>query len=172
MRVLVAVASRHGSTMEIGRAIAETLVAEGLAAELHPVEELEGLGEFDAAVIGSGVYVGRWLEPARRFVERHAAQLAAKPVWLFSSGPLGVKDPQPAGDPTDVAALISELRPRGHRVFPGALRREGLGLMERGVVRMVRAPYGDFRNTDAIRAWAREIAAQLHQPVGAVRGGR
>ncbi|HEX2142651.1 MAG TPA: flavodoxin domain-containing protein [Candidatus Limnocylindria bacterium] len=156
----------------MGRAIAETLVAEGLLAELHPVEVLGALGEFDVAVIGSGVYVGRWLEPARRFVERHAEQLAAMPVWLFSSGPLGEKDPQPAGDPTDVAALVNQVRPRAHRVFPGALRREGLGLMERGVVRMVGAPYGDFRDTGAIHAWAHEIAAELRQPVGAVPGRR
>jgi menaquinone-dependent protoporphyrinogen oxidase len=159
MRVLVTAASRHGATQEIAEAIAAGLVRRGVAAEARPAEEVEALDGYDAFVIGSAVYVGRWLEPARALVERNPALLAGRPVWLFSSGPLGPPDAlKPEGDPVDVAELVELARPVAHQVFAGRLDRSLLGLAEKAVVVAVRAPEGDFRDWDAIDAFAGAIA--------------
>jgi menaquinone-dependent protoporphyrinogen oxidase len=166
MRLLVTVASRHGSTAEIGDAIAERLRAAGIDVDARPPDDVTDITGYDAVVIGSGVYAGHWLDAARAFVQRQTAALAAVPVWLFSSGPIG-DPPKPAEDPVDVAGVAEATRASGHRVFAGRLRRSDLGFAERAVVLALRAPEGDFRDWDAIGAWADEIAAALHS--GALR---
>ena len=163
MHVLVTSASRHGSTHEIAEAIAAGLARRGVDAEARPVEELAGLDGYDAYVIGSAVYIGRWLEPARELVEGKEGALAQVPVWLFSSGPLGPPDAlKPEGEPVDVAGLIEASRAIGHRVFAGRLDRKRLSFTEKAVVIAVRAPEGDFRDWEAIDAFAAEIAGRLH----------
>ena len=140
MRVLVTAASRHGATHEIASAIADGLMRRGLDATARPTEDLESLDGYDAYVIGSAVYVGRWLDKARELVEAHAAALAGRPVWLFSSGPLGPPDAlKPEGDPVDAAALIAAAGAEDHRVFAGRLDRSLLGFGEKPVVLAVRA---------------------------------
>jgi menaquinone-dependent protoporphyrinogen oxidase len=167
MRILVTAASRHGSTREIAAAIAEALVQRGHEAEACPIKGAAPEG-YDAVVLGSAVYTGRWLKPARAFAERHAAELAARPVWLFSSGPLGPPEHLvPEGEAVDVAALMETTRARGHRVFAGRLHKPDLGFGERAMVAAVHAPEGDFRDWAAIDAWAGEIAAVLGAPVAA-----
>lgn len=157
MRVLVTAATRHGTAVDIAATIAAELEAAGVTADLVAPDDVAGLGGYDAVVLGSGVYVGQWLAPAKRFAERFATELRGMPLWLFSTGPLG-EPPQPAGDPVDAEKLVAHLAPVEHRVFAGRLRREGLGLGERAIVRMVKAPYGDFRDRDAIVGWAQTIA--------------
>jgi menaquinone-dependent protoporphyrinogen oxidase len=161
MKVLVAAASRHGATSEIGEAIGEGLREHGVEADVKPPDEVHDLAGYDAVVLGSAVYVGKWLEPARDLVERRADELCTLPVWLFSSGPIG--DPlRPApDDAVDVEPLVSSTRARGHRLFGGKLDKEKLGFGEKAVVLAFRAPEGDFRDWDEIRAWAGEIAADL-----------
>jgi menaquinone-dependent protoporphyrinogen oxidase len=116
---------------------------------------------YDAVVLGSAVYMGKWLPEARRFVERHQTRLLALPVWLFSSGPLGADDPQPHGDPASVPGLLVATGAREHRTFAGALYSRHLGLGERLIAGVVHAPDGDFRDWDGIRAWAATIAAAV-----------
>jgi menaquinone-dependent protoporphyrinogen oxidase len=165
MRVLVTAASRHGATHEVGEAIARGLTDRGVEADFRPAERLESLDGYDAVVAGSGVYVGRWLEPARDLVETHAAALAARPVWLFSSGPLGPPEAlKPEGDPVDVDHLMAASQALGHRVFAGRLDRRLLGFGEKALVVAVRAPEGDFRDWEAIDGFAGEIAERLFHP--------
>jgi menaquinone-dependent protoporphyrinogen oxidase len=160
MNVLVAVASKHGATGKIGEKIAQVLADRGLHVERFLPDEVPSVEPYDAVILGSAVYAGHWLDPARRFAQRHAVALSERPVWLFSSGPLG-EPPLPVEDPVDVTR-ISELIPvRGHRSFAGDLARDRLGLGERALVRMVRAPYGDFRDWAEIAGWARDIAREL-----------
>jgi menaquinone-dependent protoporphyrinogen oxidase len=157
---LVSVASRHGATREIGEAIATALAEEGIQSEVQPPERVATTEAFDAVILGSGVYAGHWLEAAKRFIERHETTLRQRPVWLFSSGPLG--DPlAPIAEPVDVAPLMETTAARGHRVFAGKLARAELGLGERALVKMVRAPYGDYRDWPEIAEWAQEIAGSL-----------
>jgi menaquinone-dependent protoporphyrinogen oxidase len=162
VRVLVTAASRHGATHEIAAAIARGLASRGVEAEAHPAEELATLDGYDAYVIGSAVYIGRWLAPARELVEAHVKVLADRPVWMFSSGPLGPPDElKPEGDPVDVDDLVKAAGAAGHRVFAGRLDKSLLGLGEKAVVVAVRAPVGDFRDWDAIDGFAAEIAERL-----------
>jgi menaquinone-dependent protoporphyrinogen oxidase len=161
MRVLVTAASKHGATWEIASAVRGRLREHGLDSHLCAPEEVGDLAEFGAVVLGSAIYAGRWLEPARALAERHAAALRDRRVWLFSSGPVG-DPPKPAGDPPEAVALATRTGAVEHRVFTGRLDRERLGLGERAVVRALRAPEGDFRDWADVLAWADGIARVLH----------
>ena len=160
MSVLVSAASRHGATAEIAEAIDRTLRGRGIETDLRAPAEVADLAGYHAVVLGSAVYMGRWLEEARRLVEEHAALLAARPVWLFSSGPVG--DPlKPDEDPVDVADVVTSTGARGHRVFPGRIDRGRLRFAEKAVVLALRVPDGDFRDWAAIEDWANGIADDL-----------
>lgn len=160
MRVLVTAASKHGGTIGIAEAIVAALGTASLEADIRPIDEVMSLEPYDAVVLGSAVYMGRWLGPARAFVERNGLGLATRPVWLFSSGPLG--DPsKPVETPGEVAGLIETTHARDHRIFSGVLDKGSLGLGERAMVAAVRAPAGDFRAWDEIQTWAVGIAHTL-----------
>jgi menaquinone-dependent protoporphyrinogen oxidase len=161
MKVLVAVASRHGSTAEIAERIVATLLAADLEVDIHRIDDAAGrdLGGYDAIVVGSAVYEGHWLRSARRFVADHQDQLRRVPVFLFSSGPvgnntIGVEN----GHVTDLVELSGAV---DHRQFPGRLDRDLLKRRECWIVDIVRAHDGDFRDWDAVAAWASTIAARL-----------
>jgi menaquinone-dependent protoporphyrinogen oxidase len=160
MRVLIATASRHGATEEIAATIAATLRERDFDVTNARVEDTSDIEGFDAIILGSAVYMGRWLEPARTFVDAHAEELGRRPSWLFSSGPLG--DPgKPDDHAVDVQEMLERIGPCEHRLFRGKLDRDRLGFGERTVTRMVHAPSGDFRDWSSIRAWANSIASSL-----------
>ena len=159
-QILIATASRHGSTFDIADEIARVLSRRGFVVLDKAADETDGVEPFDAVICGSAVYMGRWLPQATAFVTRNADELAQRPVWLFSSGPIG-EPPQPEGDPQGISQLMERLHARGHRNFPGRLDRDRLSLSERVIVGMLRAPKGDFRDFPQVTAWATEIADAL-----------
>lgn len=174
MKVLIVVASKHGSTQEIGAAIADALRAAGHDVDVHPVVEgdapavgklIDGaeidMAPYGAVVLGSAVYMGRWMGAARDFVAEHARQLQGVPVWLFSSGPVGEEHPEGMGIPEHLDDLLAQTGAREHVVFAGRLDKGRLNLAERMAVRLVKAPEGDFRDWNAIRNWAHGIATAL-----------
>jgi menaquinone-dependent protoporphyrinogen oxidase len=163
MKVLVSGASKYGSTAEVAAAIGEELQAQGVDAEVRAPTDVDTLDNFDAAVLGSGVYAGHWLEPAKTVIERHGEALRGRPVWLFSVGPVG-EPPKPDEEPVDVARPLDATKAREHRIFAGRLDRSRLSFVENAIVIALRAPEGDFRDWDAIRAWARDIAKALETP--------
>jgi menaquinone-dependent protoporphyrinogen oxidase len=161
MTVLVTYASKHGSTEEIAERIAATLRRSGLDTDLQPADVVRDVEPYGAVVLGSAIYYGSWLNEAREFVHRFETALAARPVWLFASGPLGVevKDAEP--QPKEFVEFQQSVSPRDPRVFFGALDRSQLSFMERMVVKGIRAPEGDFRDWKAIEEWAESIARAL-----------
>jgi menaquinone-dependent protoporphyrinogen oxidase len=162
MRVLVTAASRHGSTLEIAEAISAGLERRGLNSDFRSIEDVHGMEGYDAAVLGSGVYMGHWLDESHRLVNENADALGSRRVWLFSSGPLGPPEHlRPEGDPVDVAEITKRVSPEAHRVFAGKLDKSQLGFRERAMVRAVHAPEGDFRDWSAVDTFAGEIAARL-----------
>ena len=89
MKILIAVSSKHGSTAEIAEAIGETIRGAGVEVHVMDARAVESVAPYDAVVVGSAIHMGRWMGPARDLVETFAETLRARPVWLFSSGPLG-----------------------------------------------------------------------------------
>jgi len=163
MTVLVGFSSRHGATAQIAEAIGAALVEHGVAAEVADVEELDGIVGYDAFVLGSAIYMGHWTKPARAFVGARGGELRDRPVWLFSSGPIG-DPPKPDGpDTTAIEAIMAATGAREHRLFAGRLDKSELGLKEGAAVRFVGAPEGDFRDWEAIREWTGEIAAEVRR---------
>jgi menaquinone-dependent protoporphyrinogen oxidase len=172
MRALVSAASKHGATaeiaQEIGQVLREALQERGVGGDedvvvdVRPAEEVASVDDYDAVVLGSAVYAGHWLESARELAKHHAEALSEMPTWLFSVGPIGdPPHPDPEEDPVDVAAILEATEAREHRVFSGRLDKRTLGFAEKAIVMALRAPEGDFRDWEAIRAWAREIATAL-----------
>ena len=160
MKVLVCAASKYGATSEIAQAVADLLAKRGLEVTVIPPQEVGAVEEFDAVVLGSAVYMGQWMKPARELVERSAAALAARPVWLFSSGPVG-EPPKPADNPVDVTAILQATKARDHQIFAGKLAKKHLSFPDRAMASAIRAAEGDFRNWDEIRDWATGIADTL-----------
>ncbi len=158
--LLVVSASKHGSTSEIAQAIGDEVASHGVDVTVADVDNPPLNVEFDGYVLGSAVYAGHWVAELRRFIDDHHHLLSVRPLWLFSSGPLG-DGPIPAEEPAEVAEFARSLGARDHRVFEGRLAQADLNLLERAAVRFVHAPYGDFRQWDEIHDWARGIATTL-----------
>jgi len=160
MKVLVCAATKYGATGEIADAVADVLAERGLEVTVIPPEQAGAIEQFDAVVLGSAVYMGQWMKPARELVDRSAAALAARPVWLFSSGPVG-EPAKPAENPVDVSEILQSTKARDHRVFTGRLVRKHLSFPDRAMASAIRAAEGDFRDWAEIRAWAAGIARAL-----------
>ena len=164
-RVLVSAASGHGSTTEIAHVIGETLTTSHVAVDIVPPAEVDSIEEYDAVVLGSAVYTGHWLAPARDFAIRFHDELAARRVWLFSTGPVG--DPSRKlvqsmeQDPADVTRIQREIEVRGHHMFAGKIDPQALTLAQRASLLVFRGMDGDFRDWSAITEWADGIAADL-----------
>jgi menaquinone-dependent protoporphyrinogen oxidase len=164
MHVLVIYGSRLGATRGIAERIATRLRARDHDVNLEAAEQVTELPPADAFVIGSGVYGQHWMKEATALVRRNRGVLSTRPVWLFSSGPVGrwASAPDPV-EPKEIAGLRAAIHPRDHRVFAGALDRasidkSNLTAIERFVTRKF-MPEGDYRNWDQIDAWADGIAA-------------
>ena len=164
MNVIIVVGSKHGSTRSIAEVVGDEIRNGGLDVSIVDAGAADNsLDGYDAAVIGSAVYVGRWMKDARAFLEANRETLRKMPLWLFSSGPLKDGSEQP-GDLANVLAFADDVHARDHRVFAGSLDKADLSLAERAAVRIVHAPYGDAREWDEIRSWAATIAAALTAP--------
>lgn len=190
MRILVAYASKYGATQGIAERIAGKLRQMGHDAEAKSASGIGDVGDYEAFVIGSGVYSGSWLPEATEFVRSHSATLAARPTWLFSSGPLGPQvkpmEREERGPdefvgqikvfgtshalhwplPKEVVEFRGSIRPRDHEMFFGAIDHKNLSFPERIAMIAVGGLEGDFRDWNSIDAWAESIARAL-TPAGA-----
>ncbi|MCA9939909.1 MAG: flavodoxin domain-containing protein [Anaerolineales bacterium] len=164
-RVLITYATKHGATAEIAEKIGQVLGQAGLRADVMSVERVTDLTPYQAVVLGSAVYIGQWRKEAVKFLTTHEAMLAVRPLWLFSSGPTGEGDPaellQGWRFPEAQKAIIERIQPRDVAVFHGEIDVEDLNLLEKWVSKNVKAPLGDFRDWEAITAWAVAIAEAL-----------
>ncbi len=170
-QVLVAYGTKYGATAEIAERIGEVLRQAGLQADVLPADRVGDLGAYTAVVLGSAVYIGQWRKEAVKFLKDHETALAGKLVWLFSSGPSGEGDPvellQGWQLPGKLQPVADRIGPRDVAVFHGAVDVNKLSFFEKWIVKNVKTPTGDYRDWEAITAWATAIAEELQEPVAA-----
>jgi len=164
-KVLVAYGTKYGATAEIAERIGQVLRQAGLDAEVLPAERVGDVRAYQAVVLGSAVYIGQWRKQAAAFLKANEQALAGRPVWLFSSGPTGEGDPAALTQgwrfPTGLQPVADRIRPRDIALFGGAASVEKMNLIEKFMLKQVKAPAGDFRDWAAITAWAASIADAL-----------
>lgn len=158
--VLIAYGTTNGSTARIAETIAQVLRKEGMSATAVPAHSMTDVGAYDAVVVGGGLYAGRWHKDARRFVRRHGGELAGRPLWLFSSGPLDASASERNIPPVPgVQRAMVRLGAQEHVTFGGCLEEGAQGFIARKIVSSGKG--GDFRDFAQIEAWAGRIAARL-----------
>lgn len=166
-QVLVAYATKHGGTAEIAERIGELLREAGLRTDVLPAGRVEDVASYKAIVLGSGVYISRWRGEAAKFLKANERLLAERPVWLFSSGPTGDGDPVELTDgwrlPGALQPVADRIGARDIVIFHGILDEQKLGAIEKWMIKNVKAPLGDFRDWDAITAWANAVAKALKE---------
>lgn len=164
-KVLVAYGTKYGATAEIAERIGQVLRQAGLDAEVLPAERVGDVQAYQAVVLGSAVYIGQWRKQAAAFLKANEQALAGRPVWLFSSGPTGEGDPvaltQGWRFPTGLQPVADRIGPRDIALFGGSASAQKMNFIEKWLLKNVKAPAGDFRDWDAITAWATAIADAL-----------
>ncbi len=165
IQVLVAYATKYGATAESAEKIGQVLRQAGLRADVQPVKRVGDLAPYQAVVLGSAVYIGQWRKEAAAFLKANAAALAERPVWLFSSGPTGEGDPvtltQGWHFPSGLQPVADQIHPRDIALFQGFANVNKMNTLEKWMLKNVKAGAGDFRNWEAITAWAAAIADAL-----------
>lgn len=168
MRVLVGYASEHHSTAEIAERIGARIRARGITkrVDVSSLDRARSAIEYDAVVLGSAIHDRKWLPMARAFVFDNARALASRPVWLFGVGmaaalPATLQRWAKKEGAEAIAALPSPLDPTSTRLFSGVLRKDHLAPVGRAAFALFGGHYGDFRDWEAIDAWADEIADAL-----------
>ena len=162
--VLIAYASRLGSTQEIATVIADELRQTDHTVTVAPCATAPGAEAFDAVLIGSALYTGRWLGDATRYLRRQSPHLVDRPTFLFQSGPCGDQQDRPdhPSVPRAVRATVRRLGLAEPVTFAGRLDPTMItGRLSRWMASL--APAGDFRDWEAIRAWAYGIGLELQE---------
>ena len=164
-QVLVAYATKYGATAEIAEKIGQVLRQAGLRTDVLPADRVSDVSPYKAVVLGSAVYIGKWRKEAVKFLKTNEKALAERQVWLFSSGPTGEGDAVELGKgwrfPKSLQPIADRIRPRDIAVFHGNVDMKKLNLIERWIIKNVKAPLGDFRDWEAITSWAGQVRDRI-----------
>lgn len=164
-KVLVAYGSKYGATAEIAEKIGEVLNQAGLDTDVASAEKAGDPSLYQAVIVGSAVYIGKWRKEASKFLKKNSEILSTRPVWIFSSGPTNEGDPVELVDgwthPKSIQEAIDQIKPRDIKVFSGEYDPGKLNSVQNAMMKKVGAAPGDFRDWDAIAAWASGIAGSI-----------
>jgi menaquinone-dependent protoporphyrinogen oxidase len=165
-KIIVTYASKYGATAEIAEKIAAELDRVGLETQVLPVERAMNLSSYSAVILGSAVYIGKWRKEAVAFLQSNEDKLAKMPMWLYSSGPTGEGDPVELLEgwklPAEVQPVAERIHPRDIAVFHGHINPGKLNFIEKQLLKGIKKPMGDYRDWNAITAWAQTIAQALN----------
>ena len=162
-RILVAYATKKGSTKEIAEAIAKELQAAGHTADAVEIAKETSPQGYDAVVIGGPMYMGHIDVRVGKFVKRHSTEFVKEPVAGFVVClAAATKDPEGmAWAEKALHAALAPLQPVAETVFAGKLDPEKLSWFQRWITKKVKSPVGDFRDWAAIAAWARDLPGMM-----------
>jgi len=162
-KILVAYASKYGSTGGVADAIGKGLCNKGAAVDVLLMKNAVNLSSYQGVIVGSAIYMGKWLPEAVDFVKNNVEVLRQIPVAYFlvcmtlckpteenKAKVLAYLDP--------VLKAMVEIKPVGIGAFAGALDYNNLSWINKKILKSKGTPEGDFRDWKAIRTWAEESA--------------
>jgi len=163
-RILVAYASRKGSTAGIAQAIGKELISEGYTVDVSEMKSVTSLAGYNAVVIGAPVYTGKVTGDVAAFVSANKDGLSRLPVAGFVSGiaPVYPKTGDVKGFTDQLITTLAPIRPVAVTMFAGTLDAEKMNFVERSLTSLMKVPTSDFRDWDAIRAWARKLPGMMN----------
>ena len=165
-KILVAYASRAGSTGGVAGAVGEALCNRGATVDVRLAKDVSDVSPYSAVIVGSAVYMGRWMSEAAKFVETHRDALSRVPVAYFTVC-LTLKEDTDENRRTVAAYLdpvrdkVPEVEPVTVGLFAGALDYSKLPFLYRTIAKKLAGPEGDFRDWEAIHAWAGQVRSVL-----------
>lgn len=158
-RVLIAYASRCGSTASVAEAMASALCATGASVDLRMVDHVKDLSPYQAVMVGGAIRAGKWLPEAAAFVKNNQEALGRMPLAYFVVC-LTMKEDTP-DNRAKVLAYLDPVRnsapgltPAAVGLFPGAVDFSKLSFMHKTILEAKGVVEGDYRNLPAAHAWA------------------
>jgi|SRR4051794_4349761 menaquinone-dependent protoporphyrinogen oxidase len=167
--VLIAYATRSGSTAEAAEAIAATLLDAGVPAEVLPVSQVTSLAGREAVILGAPIYIGKFPKEFHEFLHLHHETLQTMNPWCFVLGPVQNKPAEFDGARKQAERQLGRyawLRVAELHVFAGRWSTTNLPFPFSLIRRIPgnplnRIPAEDIRDWAAIREWARGIARTI-----------
>jgi len=159
--VLLAYATRYGSTQEVAEAITTTLCQDGIKVDIQPMQDVKNLDNYSAVVLGAALYNARWHPEAHNFLSQYQETLKQQPVAIFTLGPLSTSDAAMRRSRSQLDRELEKypwLKPVAVEMFVGKSDPSKMGVFERMFTKA-----SDHRDWKAIRAWANYLATQLDQ---------
>lgn len=159
--VLITYASKYGSTAGVAEAIGKELCAKGVNTDVVPIKNAGDIHSYQGVVIGSAIYMGKWMSEAIDFVNKNQDILRQMPVAYFLvcitlSRPTEENRAQVLSYMDPLLKAVPKVKPVGIGTFAGALNYSNLSWLTKKIMKSKGSPEGDFRDWNAIRAWARE----------------
>ena len=159
-RILVAYATRYGSTMGITEAIGKAICEAGIDADVRPAREVRDVSGYDGVIAGGPILCGLWHGDVKRFVKRDQRALAGIPTAYFAVG-IGFKDLTDEVREVGLKAMRSTadmIEPVEYGFFAGSATQLP-SLIAKAM--SANCTHGDMRDWEAIAAWAKDLAPKL-----------
>ena len=170
-KILVAYATKCGSTIDVSHAIGDTISQYGVSVDVKRIKEISDISEYDAAVVGSAIRMAKWLPEATDFVISNKDKLNKIPTAIFSVHILNLDNsPESMKNRSAYTESVREiLTPKAETFFPGKIDQSLLSIFERLLFKMIKSPEGDFRDWDAIQSWASQVAVLIESKMFQVK---
>jgi menaquinone-dependent protoporphyrinogen oxidase len=162
-KVLVAYATKYGSTREVAERVASRLRERGFEADLAAAGQVRSLDGYQGVVFGGALYMFRLVGEGRRFLARNRKVFTRLPLAVFGMGPIEDTPEQYTGARAHLDKTLLKLggvTPVAVAIFGGAFDPGKLKFpySNPGTKAM---PPADLRDWRAIEAWADSLPEKL-----------
>lgn len=163
-KILVAYATKCGSTREIAEFMIKVLQEKGLSADLGEMKNVKSVKGYDALILGAPMYMFRIIGDAHTFLKKQRKYIQNTPTAFFSLGPTQDKEEDWKtvwGNFDKELSKYPWFQPVAKEVFGGRLDSSKLVFPYNLLPGKDQLPQGDIRDWEKIKAWTESLPAKL-----------